>query len=159
MWFTRSSFPISYLLHSPELLRVPQMVSFSWKNSDLYTILATCLANSFLFFEIFLQVSLPLGSPPWLPPPLLKLLKLFPNEAISPSGNWPHPFLPQLVPWKGLCFVYFCISNYKSGPRKQVPHQCLLSSVNFLFLLLSKFFMADPSLSPWTKRRGRMRND
>lgn len=63
-----------------------------------------------------------------------------PNEAISPSGNCPHFFPPQLVPWKGLCFIYFCISNYKSGPRKQVPHQCLLSSVNFLFLLLSLIF-------------------
>ena len=43
VWFPRSSSLISCLLHSCELLRVASMVSFPWKDSDLYSTLTTCL--------------------------------------------------------------------------------------------------------------------
>lgn len=110
--FTRCSSPISSLLHSTELLRVHTLISCTCMDSDLFTTLTVCLANSHVLWD-FLQGHFLWEVPPipLLPP---KGLQLFPNEAATPS-----PLPPPLSSLRAGPMLYLhLLSPIKPDPGK-----------------------------------------
>ena len=130
MWFPRSSL-ISWLLLSPQLLWVPRILSFPWKDSDFYTTLTRWLIlfhSLIVFAGVTSSEKSSLIIPSSAQPPIVVVGKIFLVHLKLPKCDW-HMFkdLEEIltvvitiifffllldIVYKLMCASHLCLINW-----------------------------------------------